>query len=51
MILDHIVDYDYERVNRGGENLLDYAKILKVQPSVITKIEEKSDEYSARKQN
>ena len=40
MILDHIVDYDYERVNRGGENLLDYAKVLNVQPSVISKIEE-----------
>lgn len=40
MILDHIVDYDYERVNRGGENLLDYAKVLNVQSSVISKIEE-----------
>ena len=39
LIMDHITNYDYTKVNDKGENLLEYAKVMNVQPSVIQKIE------------
>jgi ankyrin repeat protein len=39
LIMDHIFEYDYGRINHNGENLLEYAKIMNAQPCVLKKIE------------
>lgn len=39
LIMDHIVEYDYGRINHNGENLLKYAQIMNAQPCILKKIE------------
>ena len=39
LIMDHIVEYDYGRINHNGKNLLEYAQIMNAQPCILKKIE------------
>ena len=39
MIIDYLPNYDYTMVNKEGKNLLEYAKQMDCQESVINKIE------------
>ena len=39
LLMDRLTNYDYTKVNNKGENLLQYAKSMNAQPSVIQKIE------------
>ena len=41
MIMDYLPNYDYTVVNKEGKNMLEYAKLMNCQESVIKKIESK----------
>ena len=41
LILDYLPNYDYTMVNNRGENILEYAKMMECQESIIKKIESK----------
>jgi len=41
LIIDYLPNYDYTMVNNRGENLLEYAKIIDCQESIIKKIKSK----------
>ena len=41
LILDYLPNYDYTMVNKEGKNMLEYAKLMNCQESVIKKIKSK----------
>ena len=41
MIMDYLPNYDYTMVNKEGNNILEYAKLMDSQESVIKKIKSK----------